>query len=138
MNTVRTSGYKMRKYLKEKSNKLETNSSNKNTNHFYRGIHEFKVYQRRTSFVKDENSDLLTKSHSIFKRQKNYFCQLMNVHPSPRWLVLYLDVMRGLACLCDPESDVCGGLKLLAGLTKQIRSKERDQTKVGPTSLSEG
>jgi hypothetical protein len=27
---------------------------------------------------------------------------------SSRWLVLYLDVMKELVRLCDPESDVCG------------------------------
>jgi hypothetical protein len=58
--------------------------------------------------------------------------------PSPRWLVLYLVVVRGFACLCDPESDVCREIKLLAGLTKQIRSKGRDQTEVGQTRLSRG
>jgi hypothetical protein len=30
--------------------------------------------------VKEENSDLLADAHSILNRQKNYFCQLLNVH----------------------------------------------------------
>jgi hypothetical protein len=30
--------------------------------------------------VKEENGDLLTDSHSILNRWKNYFCQLLNVH----------------------------------------------------------
>jgi hypothetical protein len=30
--------------------------------------------------VKDENGDLLADSHSILKRWKNYFSQLLNVH----------------------------------------------------------
>jgi hypothetical protein len=30
--------------------------------------------------VKDENYNLLANCHSILKRQKNYFCQLLNVH----------------------------------------------------------
>jgi hypothetical protein len=30
--------------------------------------------------VKDENGDLLTDSHSILNRWKNYFSQLLNVH----------------------------------------------------------
>jgi hypothetical protein len=46
----------------------------------YRGINEFKKgYWCRTIFAKDESDDLLTDSHSILKRQKNYFCQLLNV-----------------------------------------------------------
>jgi hypothetical protein len=39
-----------------------------------------KGYQPRTNIVKDENGDLLAHSHNIFNRQKNYFCQLLNVH----------------------------------------------------------
>jgi hypothetical protein len=30
--------------------------------------------------VKDENGDLLTNSHNILNRWKNYFSQLLNVH----------------------------------------------------------
>jgi hypothetical protein len=30
--------------------------------------------------VKDENGDLLAKSHNILKRWKNFFSQLLNVH----------------------------------------------------------
>jgi hypothetical protein len=30
--------------------------------------------------VKDKNGDMLASSHSIFKRWKNYFCPLLNVH----------------------------------------------------------
>jgi hypothetical protein len=30
--------------------------------------------------VKDENDDLLTDSHNILNRWKNYFAQLLNVH----------------------------------------------------------
>jgi hypothetical protein len=30
--------------------------------------------------VKAENGDMLTDSHSILNRWKNYFCQLLNVH----------------------------------------------------------
>jgi hypothetical protein len=34
----------------------------------------------RRSLVRDENGDLLADSHSILKRRKNDFCQLLNVH----------------------------------------------------------
>jgi len=30
--------------------------------------------------MKDENGNLLADSHDIFKRWRNYFCQLLNVH----------------------------------------------------------
>jgi hypothetical protein len=42
-------------YLKEKCNKLETNSENKNIRGLYRGINEFKKgYQPRMNLVKDK------------------------------------------------------------------------------------
>jgi hypothetical protein len=34
-------------------------------------------YQLRSSLVKDEIGNLLADSHSIWNRQKNYFCQLI-------------------------------------------------------------
>jgi hypothetical protein len=41
------------RYLKDKSNELESNSKNKNIREFYRGINEFKkCYQPRTNLVK--------------------------------------------------------------------------------------
>jgi chemotaxis methyl-accepting protein methylase len=44
---------KKREYLKDKINKLATNSKNKNIRDLYRGINEFKKgYQLRNSLVK--------------------------------------------------------------------------------------
>jgi hypothetical protein len=72
---------KNRKYLKDKTKDLATNSKNKNIRDQYRGINEFKRgYQRINNFMKDENGDLLVDSHNILNRWKNYFSQLLNVH----------------------------------------------------------
>jgi hypothetical protein len=72
---------KKREYLKDKINKLATNSKNKNIKHLYRGIIGFKRgYQPRNNLVKDENGDLLADSHNILNRWKNYFSQLLNLH----------------------------------------------------------
>jgi hypothetical protein len=47
----------------------------------YRCINEFKkAYEPRSHSVKDKKGDLLSDFHSILKRCKNYFCQLINVH----------------------------------------------------------
>jgi len=47
----------------------------------YRGISNFKKgYQPRCNIVKDENGDLVAKSHGILARWRNYFSQLFNVH----------------------------------------------------------
>jgi hypothetical protein len=63
------SGKKKREYLKDKSNELAANSRNKNIRDLYSGINKFKRgYQPRNNFVKDENGDLLTDSHSILNR----------------------------------------------------------------------
>jgi hypothetical protein len=57
------------------------NSNSKNIRDMYKGINEFKRgYQPRNNLLKDENGDLLTDSHSILNRNKNYFSQLLNVH----------------------------------------------------------
>jgi hypothetical protein len=62
-----------REYLKDKINELATKSK-KNK------IVEFKmIYRPRSNLVKDENDDLLTNSHNILNRWKNYFSQLLNV-----------------------------------------------------------
>jgi len=46
----------------------------------YRGINDFKKgYQTRCDIVKDEKGDLVTDSHSIVARWRNYFSQLFNV-----------------------------------------------------------
>jgi hypothetical protein len=56
----------MRKYLKDKTNELPTNSKNKNIRDLYRKINEFKrVYRHRSNLVKDKNGDLLA---DIFNR----------------------------------------------------------------------
>jgi hypothetical protein len=60
---------------------LATNSKNKNIRDQYRGINDFeRAYQPGSNIVKDENHDLLSDSHNILNRWKNYFCQLLNVH----------------------------------------------------------
>jgi hypothetical protein len=60
---------KKRKYLKDKINKLESNSKNKNIRDLYRGINEFKNgFRPRTNLVKDERGDLLADPHKIFSR----------------------------------------------------------------------
>ena len=47
----------------------------------YRGISDFKkVYHPRTDIIKYEKGDLVTGSHSILNRCRNYFSQLLNVH----------------------------------------------------------
>jgi hypothetical protein len=72
---------KKKEYLKDKINKLESNSRNKNIRDLYRGITEFKKgHQPRPTLVKDEMGDLLADPHKILNRWKNYFCQLLNVH----------------------------------------------------------
>jgi hypothetical protein len=46
-----------------------------------RGINEFKKgYQSRSNVVQDEKGDLITDSHSIFKKWRTYLSQLLNVH----------------------------------------------------------
>jgi hypothetical protein len=69
----------------------------------------------------------LRMSQAINQRESRW-----QAEPSPRWLVLYLDVCASLwsweRCMRGP--------KPLAGLTKHTGSKGRDQTKVGPTSLT--
>jgi len=47
----------------------------------YRGISDFKKgYQARCNIVKDDKGDLVTNSHSIVPRWRNYFSQLFNLH----------------------------------------------------------
>jgi len=70
-----------KKYLKAKTEELETNSKIKNIRVFYRGINDFKRgYQPRTNIVRYERGDLVTDSHSTLARLRNYFFQLFNVH----------------------------------------------------------
>ncbi|PNF35751.1 hypothetical protein B7P43_G13042 [Cryptotermes secundus] len=57
------------------------NSKNKNIRDLYRGINKFKRgYQPSSNLVEDENGDLLSDSHNILNRWRNYFFQLLNVH----------------------------------------------------------
>jgi hypothetical protein len=72
---------KKREHLKDKINKLESNSRNKNIRDLHRGINEFKKgYQPRANLVKDKRGNLLVDPHKILNRWKNYFCQLLNIH----------------------------------------------------------
>jgi len=68
-------------YLRARIEEHETNSKNKNIRYFYRGINDFKKgYQPRCNIVKDEKDDMVTDSHNIVARWRNYFSQLFNVH----------------------------------------------------------
>src|SRR5215475_7203663 len=72
---------KKKEYLKAKIKELETNSKIKNIRDLYRGINDFKKgYQPRTNIIKDQKGDLVSDSHSILARWRNYFSQLLNVH----------------------------------------------------------
>jgi len=74
---------KKKAYLKAKIEELETNSKIKNIRELYRAIIDFKKgYQQRINIVKDEKDDLVTDSHSILARWRNYFSQLLNVMQS--------------------------------------------------------
>jgi hypothetical protein len=47
----------------------------------YRGFNDFKNgYPPRTNIVKDGKCGLVTDSHTILAKWKNYFSQLFNVH----------------------------------------------------------
>ena len=71
---------KKKEYLKAKIEEIETNSKIKNIRDLYRGISDFKMdYKPRTNIVKDEKGDVVTDSHSILARWRNYFSQLLNV-----------------------------------------------------------
>jgi hypothetical protein len=55
--------------LKDRINKLESNSKNKNTRELYRAINEFKKgYQPKTNLVKDDKGNLLADPHKILNR----------------------------------------------------------------------
>jgi hypothetical protein len=72
---------KKREYLKDKINKLEEKSKNKNIRDLHRGINEFKKGdQPRTNLAKDERGDQLTDPQKILNKWKNYFCELLNIH----------------------------------------------------------
>jgi len=68
----------MKAYLKAKIEELETNSKIKNIMDLYRGIIEFKKgYQPRTNIVKDDKGDLVSDSHIILARWRNYFSRIL-------------------------------------------------------------
>jgi hypothetical protein len=67
--------------LKDRLNKLESNSKNKNIRDLCRGRNEFKKgYQPRTNLVKGDRGVLHIDALKILNRWKNYFHQLLNVH----------------------------------------------------------
>jgi hypothetical protein len=62
---------KNKEYLKDRINKIATNSKRKKIRDVYRGINKFKrCYQPTSNLVKDENGDLLVDSHNILNRWK--------------------------------------------------------------------
>jgi hypothetical protein len=68
-------------YLKEKIEKLKTNSKIKNVRDLYRGINHFtNCYQPRTNIMKDEKDDMVADSHNILPTRSNHFSQLFSVH----------------------------------------------------------
>jgi len=71
---------KKKAYLKVKVEELETNSKINRFRDLYRGINDFKkVYQPRTTKVKNEKGDFVADPHSIMARWRNYFSQILNV-----------------------------------------------------------
>ena len=67
--------------MRAKIEELETNSKIQNIRDLYRGINDFKKgYQPRCNIVKGEKGDLVSDSHSIVARWRDYFSQLFNVH----------------------------------------------------------
>jgi hypothetical protein len=60
-----------RESLKDKINKLATNSKYKNIRGLYKGINKFKrVYQLRNNLVKDDTGDPLADSQNILNMWK--------------------------------------------------------------------
>jgi hypothetical protein len=69
------------KYLKGKSNELETNNKSKIIRDLYKGINKFKKgYQPRINIIMVENGNLLADPHCVLNRWKNFFNQVPNVH----------------------------------------------------------
>jgi len=72
---------KMKAYLRDKIEELETISKIQNIRDLYRGINGFKKgYQPRCNIVKDVKGDLLADSNIIVARWRKYFYHLYNVH----------------------------------------------------------
>jgi hypothetical protein len=62
-------------------NELATCRKNKNITDLLRGIDEFKTHCKpKINMGKDENGDLLAKSHNNLNRRKNYFFRILNAH----------------------------------------------------------
>jgi hypothetical protein len=71
----------MKECLKAKIDELEPYRKIKDIRDLYRGIKDFKKgYRPRTNIVKDEKGDLITDSHIIMARWRNYLFQLFDVH----------------------------------------------------------
>jgi len=67
--------------LKPKIEELENNIKIKNIRLYYRSINGFKKgYQPRTNIVKDEKGDMVTDTHTLLDRWRNYFSQPKNIH----------------------------------------------------------
>ena len=72
---------KKKAYLRAKIEELETNNKIQNIRDLYRDISDFKKgYQPGCNIVKDEKGDLVSDSHGIVVKWRNYFSQLFNVH----------------------------------------------------------
>jgi len=72
---------KMKAYLRDKIEEIQTNGKIQIIRELYRGFNDFKKgYQPRCNIVKDEKDNLVADSHSIVASCRNYFYQLFNVH----------------------------------------------------------
>jgi len=70
-----------KEYLKSNIDEFETNSKIENIRDLCKGIGDFKkVCQPGTNILRGDKSDLVTDSHSILARWRNYFSQLFNVY----------------------------------------------------------
>ena len=68
-------------YLKPKIEELENNIKIKNIRSLYRSINDFKKgYQPRTNILMDEKGDMVTDTHTLLDRWRNYFSQPKNIH----------------------------------------------------------
>jgi hypothetical protein len=71
---------KKKKYMKTKTQVLETNSKIKIIRDLFRGINDFKKgYPPRTNIVKDKKGDLVADSHNILATYR-YFAKLLYIH----------------------------------------------------------
>ena len=71
--------------MKEKVNKLEENSNNKNIREMYNRINEFKKgYQPRAYVIKKHDGTILADTTSILSRWGRSFSNLLNVKQSTK------------------------------------------------------